>query len=127
MSNPHRLFTPADTNPLLDVLLARGVNGESPAKQRSMAPSPSPPRKKGKGRASAVTTKKTKAPKTKDDVLPSRAGKGATAADKPIPKAKTKPGTKYRKQMPNPATTGEEQDVPVAGQIFPQNLARSLF
>ncbi|KAI0092293.1 hypothetical protein BDY19DRAFT_591236 [Irpex rosettiformis] len=31
------IFVPAETNPLLDVLLARGVNGESPSKKRARA------------------------------------------------------------------------------------------
>ncbi|GJE92917.1 hypothetical protein PsYK624_090760 [Phanerochaete sordida] len=83
------LFVPADTNPLLDVLLARGVNGESPTKQRSTAPSPSPPRKAPKSRPSAARGRKSKAQQGIDDVLPVPAPKKASAATKRAPKTQS--------------------------------------
>lgn len=48
-SRPFSIFKPADHNPLLDLLLSRGVNGESPSRanspRRSPSRSPSPRRK----------------------------------------------------------------------------------
>ena len=64
-ANQHRLrsiFVPSEGNVLVDILLARGINGESPAKKRA-------PRKRGarapKSRPSAVSrVARSKTPRT---------------------------------------------------------------
>ena len=109
-----RLFVPAESNPLLDVLLARGVNGESPTKRKRSEPT-SPPRRKGKARA-----RPRKDPKQAVDVTLATVEerKPKAQAAKRQPKAKiTKAGTN------SSARSHETQDdTPVAGMSLQFNF-----
>lgn len=115
MFYPLRLFVPADSNPLLDVLLKRGVNGESPNKQRSMAPSPSssPPRKARKSTAAAARAKKLKAQGVNGDASPAKAAKRTPAKRDPKPRSKVAVKSSKKTAVPEPDV--QDEDAPIAG------------
>ena len=56
--NDCSIFVPLESNPLVDILLARGINGDSPAKRRSLRKSALTP-KLPRSAASKVTQTKT--------------------------------------------------------------------
>ncbi|EKM52699.1 uncharacterized protein PHACADRAFT_198742 [Phanerochaete carnosa HHB-10118-sp] len=109
------MFVPADTNPLLDVLLARGVNGESPQKQRSMAPSPSPPRKARKSAVSVVRAKKPKAKASDGGASPAKVARRKSARVKRDPKPKSRAAVKSVKKTANPGLGVQDNGAPTAG------------
>ncbi|KAH8084906.1 hypothetical protein BXZ70DRAFT_566207 [Cristinia sonorae] len=121
------VFVPAETNPLLDILLARGPNGESPVKvaaqasQKRTASSPtrqqgSPktpsPLKKGRGRAGSGSTRGSM-------------GKGSRLKVKQAPSEEdelVKPAPKHNKQTRTTAAKKGVKPKAVADGAFPHHI-----
>lgn len=107
LMRPYSVFVPSESNPLLDLLLARGPNGESPVKAAppvARTSSPSPARK---------TTKDVveKAPAAKR-----KGGRAAASTKKPAAAKTTRPAKKGKKQAAEDPGAEEET---VAGAYMP--------
>lgn len=106
------IFVPADSNPLLDILLARGVNGESPKKSPGVrVRQRGTTNAKGKGKATADSSNRSKELGTQSKYKSSRGGAKSKAA-KLETSEKVAKGRKSKIQKP---VDGEENDKPIAG------------
>ncbi|KAI0692324.1 hypothetical protein BC835DRAFT_1416619 [Cytidiella melzeri] len=116
------IFVPADTNPLLDVLLARGVNGESPTKlanaPRSRTSSPS--RKKAKAGTESPSKAAKRAVDTKVVNDKGTAKRKAARSKRTAPNAKTPKSSKRAKTGKQRDDAAEEE--PIAGPSTRKNV-----
>lgn len=88
---------PSESNPLLDVLLARGINGESPQKQlanRKRSRSASPVKNKASQVRSSKLESESKTVKPKAQV---KSKASALTSKKPLPKTRTTKTAKTRR------------------------------
>lgn len=109
------IFVPADSNPLLDILLARGVNGESPKKSPGLRGRQcGSTNVKGKGKATADQSNRSEQVGTQSKHKGSR-GRANSKAAEPETSKKVAKGRKSKNQKP---VDGEENDQPVAGAPY---------
>lgn len=109
------IFVPADANPLLDILLARGVNGESPQKSPGLRGRQrgGPTNVKGKGKATVDQSNRSEEAGAQSKHKGSK--RANSKAAEPETSKKVAKGRKSKNQAP---VDNEENDRPVAGAPY---------
>lgn len=112
------IFVPSESNPLLDKLLARGINGESPSKGRRKSRARSQPKSpsKRKGQERAVDTAQDELGDTGVKHTGRDKRKSETNVRDAATKKKKAPVRKKKKDVVTVPDVAEEQ--PVAGALF---------